>query len=193
MVNFGLARERGGFFVSLFLKRGFVLFCSALHSHFAQRRGTPTAPTGAPNAKARASWSRERVFSDSSSGPAGSSHDRTDYNSTCTSYVGSSGTESGNWDRERWRSGAGPAIRETKLGGGASYQLICADGDIDGAKDGVAGGSGGAGGGGGNDTTLAAAGKNDEDGDGKKVRGTKAATEWARLRAWRTSRTTLTA
>lgn len=113
------------------------------------------------------------MFSDSSSGRNGSSHDRIDYNSACTSYIGSSGTESGNWDRERWRSGAGPVIRETKLGG-VSYQLICADGNMDGAtKDGAASGAGdggcdgGDGDAGGSDTILAEAGENGEEGGGE--------------------------
>lgn len=113
------------------------------------------------------------MFSDSSSGRNCSSHDRTDGNSGGTSYVCSSGTDSSNWDRGRWRRGAGPVTREATFGG-ARYQLICANGGTDGATGGAAAGGGADGGrgdwgcdAGGCDTTLAEACVNDDESGGE--------------------------
>lgn len=131
----GLSRERE--VLSLFPKKH-----GPVRSHFCTRR-KPAVPTGARNAKARASLSSARITSDSSTSRCGNGRDRTDYNSTCTSYFESSGAESGQYGRESWHYGAILATEETELGG-PSFQLICAQGG--GRAEGV-GGTGGAGGG----------------------------------------------
>lgn len=107
-------------------------------------RRTPASSIRTNSAKTRASLNAPRATSDSSTSHCGNGygHDRTEYSSTCTSYVESSGAESGSHGKERWRCGAIPATRETEFGG-TRFKGVCAPGGggVSGAEDG--GGSGG--------------------------------------------------
>lgn len=81
------------------------------------------------------------MTSDSSASHCGNVHDRTEYNSDCTSYFESSGAESGNYGTEKWRFGATPA----GLGGTSFQGIFVQGGGVSGAEGGIDGG-GGAGG-----------------------------------------------
>lgn len=124
-------------------------------------RRTPTTPTGAYNAKTRASWGGPRVTSDSSTTHCGTGHDRTELTSTGTSYFESSGAESGNYGVESWRYGAAPAPPEAQLGG--RFQGIYAQGDagVSGTDDGAEDSEGADGTGRNRRTRLISAGEGD--------------------------------